>query len=76
MGVYENINYAQSFKTEGSFPFANSGHRGGCNFAFCDGAVRFLSESIDGKVYAQIITPAGTTLPPSLRQSHPRFETD
>lgn len=54
---------------EGSFPFANSGHPGGCNFGFCDGSIRFLSDTIDGKVYAELITPAGTALPSHLRQA-------
>ncbi|WP_422928017.1 DUF1559 domain-containing protein [Singulisphaera sp. PoT] len=54
---------------EGSFPFANSGHPGGSNFVFCDGATRFISNTIDGKVYAELITPAGTALPPHLRHA-------
>ncbi len=59
---------------EGSFPFANSGHAGGCNFGFCDGSIRFLSDTIDGKVYAELITPAGTALPPGLWQSQTTVE--
>jgi prepilin-type processing-associated H-X9-DG protein len=68
LGTYENINFGQKLTVEGSFPFANSGHQGGGNFVFCDGAVRFLSESIDGTVYAKLITPAGGRLPGSLTQ--------
>ncbi len=44
-------------------------HRGGSYFTFCDGAVRFLSESIDGTVYAKLITPAGGRLPRAMTQS-------
>ena len=63
LGTYENINFGQSFTTEGQFPFANSGHPGGCNMVFCDGATRFINSTIDGTVYAKIITPAGSKLP-------------
>jgi hypothetical protein len=35
---------------------------------FCDGAVRLISATIDGTVYAKIITPAGCALPPYARQ--------
>lgn len=34
-------------------------HSGGSQFAFGDGAVRFLSESIDGTVYEALGTPGG-----------------
>jgi prepilin-type processing-associated H-X9-DG protein len=69
-GTFEDINFGQSLTVEGSFPFANSAHPGGANFVFCDGAVRFLSSTIDGSVYAALITPAGTVhLPPQLRQA-------
>ena len=30
---------------------------------FCDGGVRFINNTIDGTVYAKIITPAGSKLP-------------
>ena len=35
---------------------------------FCDGAVRFISNTIDGTVYSKIITPAGSKLPVYLKQ--------
>jgi len=44
------------------------GHPTGANFAFCDGAVRFISNTIDGTVYSKIITPAGSKLPVPFRQ--------
>jgi prepilin-type processing-associated H-X9-DG protein len=34
-------------------------HDGGANFVFCDGAVHFLSESIDLKLLASLVTRAG-----------------
>jgi prepilin-type N-terminal cleavage/methylation domain-containing protein/prepilin-type processing-associated H-X9-DG protein len=68
LGTYENINYGLYLTTKGSFPFSNSGHSGGCNMIFCDGAARFISATIDGTVYAKIITPAGSRLPIYARQ--------
>jgi prepilin-type processing-associated H-X9-DG protein len=67
-GTYENINFGQILTIKGSFPFSNSAHPGGCNMAFCDGAVRFISATIDGTVYAKILTPAGSKLPIYARQ--------
>jgi prepilin-type N-terminal cleavage/methylation domain-containing protein/prepilin-type processing-associated H-X9-DG protein len=67
-GTYENINFGQGLTVEGSFPFANSAHERGTNFVFCDGAVRYISSTIDGAVYAGLITPAGTRLPQPMRQ--------
>jgi prepilin-type N-terminal cleavage/methylation domain-containing protein/prepilin-type processing-associated H-X9-DG protein len=64
----EAINYAQSLGTEGSFPFPSSYHSSGVNALFCDGSVKFLSDQIDGIVYAKLITPAGSRLPPTIRQ--------
>jgi prepilin-type processing-associated H-X9-DG protein len=68
-GTFENINFGRYLTVEGSFPFANSAHRGGSNFVFCDGAVRFVTDTIDGAVYAVLITPAGTRLPQHIQQA-------
>ena len=35
---------------------------------FCDGAVRFITNTIDGTVYSKIITPAGSKLPLYCKQ--------
>jgi len=63
VGTYANVGGGQNFTIEGLYPFSNSAHPGGCNMGFCDGAVRFISNTIDGTVYAKIITPAGSKLP-------------
>jgi prepilin-type N-terminal cleavage/methylation domain-containing protein/prepilin-type processing-associated H-X9-DG protein len=68
VGTYENIDFGQNLTIKGSFPFSNSAHPGGCNMLFCDGAVRFLPATIDGTVYAKIITPAGSRLPIYAKQ--------
>jgi len=66
---FDYINYGQQLTTKGIFPFSNSGHPGGANMVFCDGAVRFITSTIDGKVYARMITPAGSRLPLVYRQA-------
>lgn len=67
---YGLINRART-GPEGSRPFPNSHHRGGVNAAYCDGSARFLSETVDANVYAQLITPAGTTLSNLIRAQEP-----
>jgi prepilin-type processing-associated H-X9-DG protein len=59
---------ASNLSIKGSFPFSNSGHAGGCNMVFCDGAVRFVSATLDSTVCAKIITPAGSKLPIYAKQ--------
>ena len=68
IGTGENINVAHDLTNEGSAPFMSSNHSGGANAAFCDGSIRFISNTIDGTVYAKIITPNGSKLPPQYRQ--------
>lgn len=68
-GSPESINFGRSLSVKGSFPFINSGHPHGANVIMCDGSAKFISETIDGKVYAELTTPAGTRLPDALRQS-------
>lgn len=63
------INGGQNRVDKGTFPFSNSGHPSGCNMVFTDGATRFISSSIDGTVYAKMITPAGSKLPVAFRQA-------
>jgi prepilin-type N-terminal cleavage/methylation domain-containing protein/prepilin-type processing-associated H-X9-DG protein len=68
VGTFENINGGQNLTIEGSYPFSNSAHPGGTNMGFCDGAVRFIRNQIDGTVYSKIITPAGSKLPLYCKQ--------
>ncbi len=68
VGTYANINGGRTLTHEGGYPFSNSGHPAGCNMGFCDGAVRFISNTIDGTVYSKIITPSGSRLPVYLKQ--------
>lgn len=66
--TFENIGYGQTLTMKGTFPFITSGHANGSNFAFCDGSVRFINNTIDGTVFAKIITPAGSKLPIPFKQ--------
>ncbi len=68
VGTFANINGGQNLTIEGQYPFSNSAHPGGLNMGFCDGGVRFISNTIDGTVYSKIITPAGSKLPLYLKQ--------
>lgn len=49
-------------KPEGSSPLPNSFHHGGVNMGYADGHVTFLSEAIDGAVYASLASPQGISL--------------
>jgi prepilin-type N-terminal cleavage/methylation domain-containing protein/prepilin-type processing-associated H-X9-DG protein len=42
-----------------SFINASSNHPGGCNFAFCDGSVRFIKDSVNMLTYESLGTKAG-----------------
>ena len=66
---YESINFASNNLTaEGAFPFPSSNHTGGINVLFCDGGVRFISDTVDGTVWSKLVTPAGSQLPAPFRQ--------
>jgi len=67
-GTFENINYGQNLTMEGGFPFPNSGHPGGFVAGMCDGSVRFITQDVDGTVWAKLVTPNGGTLPSLYRQ--------
>ncbi len=53
---------------EGDSAVPNSFHSGGVNMAYADGHVAFLSESIDGVVYAALSSPQGRLLDDSPLQ--------
>jgi len=63
-GGNENINAGQQASAEGSTPYPSSRHNGGVNVCMCDGSVRFVSDTIDGRTWAKVVTPAGSQLPP------------
>ncbi len=69
IGGGDNINFGAGALTDtGSSPFINSNHPGGFNTVFCDGSVRFLSATMNGLIYAKILSPAGGKMPPGYRQ--------
>ncbi len=47
------------------WPFPSSMHPTGLNVAMCDGSVRFLANTVDGEVYAKLVTPAASRLNPT-----------
>lgn len=47
---------------EGLSPYPSSWHPGGVNVALLDGSVRFLNESVDGRIYLGLFTPQGSQL--------------
>lgn len=49
-------------QSEGTSAVPNSFHPGGVHMAFADGHVTFLSESIDGSIYAALASPQGRLL--------------
>jgi len=56
------INAGLNIPSEGLSPFPSSYHSGGVNVVFCDGSVRFIRDSIDGKVWSRLLTPRGSKL--------------
>ena len=67
------VNYARSnagferinsglWSPEGQSPLLNSFHPGGVLMAYADGHVAFLSEGLDGGVYAALGSPQGSRL--------------
>jgi len=56
------------WSAEGTSPIPNSFHAGGVNMAYADAHVAFLSETIDGAVYAALASPQGGALGGPLKQ--------
>jgi prepilin-type N-terminal cleavage/methylation domain-containing protein/prepilin-type processing-associated H-X9-DG protein len=55
-------------QAEGYAPWASSRHSGGLHVAFCDGHIHFLSDQVDGAVYAALVSPQGTLIRGPLAQ--------
>jgi len=70
----EFINGGRNVGIEGGYPFANSNHPGVIVCVMCDGSTKVVSSTIDGTVWAKIMTPAGEQLPPELRQLPVNYE--
>jgi len=67
-GSFENINFGVNLTDEGSFINPFSFHPGGIVVVMCDGSTKFINQDIDGAVWAQLLTPAGSSLPGPFRQ--------
>jgi len=65
LGTYENIGYGLAGALKGGFPYINSGHPGGFNMTMCDGSVHYVTNQINGTVFAKLVTSAGSKLPPA-----------
>jgi prepilin-type processing-associated H-X9-DG protein/prepilin-type N-terminal cleavage/methylation domain-containing protein len=57
----ESLNSALD-QAEGEAPWPSSFHPGGVNVVFCDGHGRFLSQDVQGAVYAALVSPQGMRL--------------
>jgi prepilin-type N-terminal cleavage/methylation domain-containing protein/prepilin-type processing-associated H-X9-DG protein len=68
VSAMEAINYGTNLSDKGTFPFPLSNHNNGINVLFCDGSLKFLSDTIDGTVYSKLVTPQGSKLPGNIRQ--------
>jgi len=68
--IPESINGA--LYADDGWPYLNSLHPGGVNVVMCDGSTKFLSNDIDGKVFAKLISPGGTR---AMNETWPVFQT-
>jgi hypothetical protein len=55
-------------QAEGEAPWLMSGHVGGAHVVFGDMRIHFLSEEVDGAVYASLMSPQGTLVRGPLAQ--------
>jgi len=68
-GNLEYINYGLQVAIEGTSPYPSSNHSGGINVGMADGSMKFITDSIDGTVWAKLITPNGNKMPPLYKQN-------
>ncbi len=67
--TYESINFGtRNGLQDLEAPFLNSTHPGVVVVGMCDGSARTISSTINGTVYAKLVTPAGSSLPGAYRQ--------
>lgn len=59
------------WQAEGEAPWASSFHVGGLNVVFADGRVHFVSDGVDGGVYAALVSPQGSRIRGPLAQPAP-----
>jgi prepilin-type N-terminal cleavage/methylation domain-containing protein/prepilin-type processing-associated H-X9-DG protein len=71
----ESINAGRD-QPEGESPWPSSRHPGGVYVAFCDGHIQFMSEEIDGAVYAALMSPQGSKIKGPLTQPQPFPQAD
>jgi prepilin-type processing-associated H-X9-DG protein len=64
---FEAINGSLT-QAEGQAPWPSSDHPQGVFFLFADGHVKFVSEEIEGGVYARLLSPQGARIRGPLRQ--------
>jgi len=55
-GSNPQLAFASDPATYETYGYPSSNHPGGVNVAFCGGAIRFMSESVDPVIYGQIMT--------------------
>ncbi len=60
------------FAANEGWPYMSSYHPGGINVVMCDGSARFVSQEIDGEVFAKICSPAGTR---TMKETWASFQT-
>ena len=63
----ESINSSLQ-QAEGEAPWPSSYHTGGVNAVFCDGHIKFVSDLVDGRVYARLVSPQGGSIEGPLAQ--------
>jgi len=64
---FEAINSSLD-QAEGEAPWPSSYHPGGVHVVFADGHVNFLSENVEGGVYASLMSPRGSSIKGPLAQ--------
>jgi hypothetical protein len=68
-GTNEEINFgARNISEQGGSPFGNSLHPDGIVVGMADGSARFVTEGVNGAVWAKLFSPDGGNMPPAFRQ--------